>query len=130
MEGSVTFLVERRPGRSQGSEVHLMPLSQDDAKKHAVKFLGLMMTNPQVLKAVQDIPLEAEPATGKQVKDSVALGKVMQQHLATGELAREDVKAIARNIHAETTRLSGLVRGHAPEVADALECLTPPMTNG
>lgn len=106
-----------------------MPMSPDDAKTHAVKFLGLMMTNPQILKAVQDIPLEAE-ASGNQVKSSAALGQVMQAHLGTGPLTREDVKAIARNIHAETTRLSGMVRGHAPEVADALESLTPPMSNG
>lgn len=88
-------------------------MNPQEIKTNAIKFLGQMMTKPEVLSDLQACP-EPTPGAGK---DPVALGAIMAKHLQITQPTVPEVKEMAKHIRDATAQVKAALSEHAPAQA-------------
>jgi hypothetical protein len=112
-QGTVRLLCELRVWallRSfQGDRVN-----PQDVKTNAIKFLGHMLTNPQVMTDLQKAP-DAVP--GQPGKDASAVGDVMAKHLGIPKPTNDEVAQMGQHIQDAMKGVNATLSQHAPAQA-------------
>ena len=88
-------------------------MNPQEIKTNAIKFLGQMLTQPEVLSELQACP-EPKPGAGK---DPVALGAIMAKHLQVAPPTTPEVNQMAKHIRDATAHVKSALSEHAPAQA-------------
>lgn len=87
-------------------------MTPEELRANAIKFLGHMMTRPEVLEEVQKCP-----AGAGQGKDPNKLGPIMAKHLGIAQLTVDEVRAMGKHIQEATAKVKEVLTEHAPAQA-------------